>query len=62
MGPEPCPKSYLHTQQPDEYCSWHAWADEMAKTHDQIQCPECGRWAIWVRKKRKTKQEKGTKA
>ncbi|WP_067511781.1 MULTISPECIES: hypothetical protein [Sphingomonadales] len=36
-----------HTAQPDGYIAWHAWAADMAKTHDQRQCTECGLYAIW---------------
>lgn len=45
---QPCaPK---HTLSPFPYLQWMAWAEEMAKTHDQTRCPDCGLWAIWVPK------------
>lgn len=41
----------LHTKdQPYGYLAWHTWAAKMQKTHDQVQCPDCGRWEIWVPK------------
>jgi hypothetical protein len=47
--------SYLcdHTLSPEGYMQWHFWAEEMSKTHQQIQCPSCGLWAIWIKKKKK---------
>jgi hypothetical protein len=39
-----------HTPCPESYLSWHAWAEEMNKTHKQIKCPVCGLYAIWVKK------------
>lgn len=39
-----------HTRQPANYLGWHAWAERMAKTHDQRQCSGCGLWAIWERR------------
>jgi hypothetical protein len=47
-APPPCPRSELHTVgQPESYLGWHAWAEEMGRTHVQERCPGCGRWAIW---------------
>lgn len=43
-----CPNQAEHTPCPDSYISWHTWADEMGQTHHTIQCPGCGRWAIWA--------------
>jgi hypothetical protein len=40
----------LHTWQPDDYVSWHGWAEDKSKTHKQKKCPECGRLAIWIPK------------
>jgi hypothetical protein len=45
-----CPSFKNHTPQPRGYVQWHAWAEEKAKTHYQIRCPECGFFAIWVKK------------
>lgn len=47
---EDCPDVHKHTADPSGYLQWHAWAEKMAKTHDQIRCPTCGFWAIWVPK------------
>jgi predicted RNA-binding Zn-ribbon protein involved in translation (DUF1610 family) len=40
-----------HTSCPTGYVAWHTWAEKKARTHDQYQCPACGRWTIW-RKRR----------
>lgn len=48
---EPCPQRHRHTRCPEGYLDWHAWAERKARTHAQQQCPGCGRWAIW-RKRR----------
>ena len=45
---EHCPDPARHTSEPRGYLHWHAWAEEMAKTHRQERCPRCGFWAIWV--------------
>lgn len=42
-----------HTPCPEGYIQWHAWAREKAKTHKQVRCEECGRYQIWVPKKRR---------
>lgn len=39
-----------HTPCPEDYLSWHEWAEQKTKTHRQIKCPECGRLSIWVLK------------
>lgn len=46
-----CPNFEDHTPQPEGYISWHAWANEMAKTHKQRKCQWCGRYSIWEPKK-----------
>lgn len=46
--------AYLH---PTRYIAHSAWAEEMLKTHDQIQCPGCGLWTIWKPKELFSKQE-----
>jgi hypothetical protein len=43
----------LHTEQPQGYVQWHAWAEEKSKTHKQKVCPECGRLEIWVSKQKR---------
>ena len=41
-----------HTKnvRPVGYIQVHAWAEKKSKRHYQVQCDECGRWAIWKRK------------
>jgi len=51
-GVIPCAMKHLHTPCPEGYLEWHAWAEQMGRTHDQKQCPECGRYAIWEKRKR----------
>ena len=36
-----------HTDSPRGYLQWHAWADEMGRTHTQRQCRGCGLWSVW---------------
>ena len=48
---EDCADVAGHTECPAEYIAWHLWAEEMAKTHRQKQCPTCGLFAIWVPKR-----------
>ena len=43
-----CPNEEAHTAQPAGYLQWYDWAARMAKTHVQIRCPGCDRWAIWI--------------
>jgi hypothetical protein len=45
---ETCPNRDAHTPSPHGYLEWHAWAEEMDKTHVQQECPGCGLMAIWV--------------
>ncbi len=45
-----CPHFEDHTQSPEGYIQWHAWAETMSKTHEQIKCACCGFYAIWVPK------------
>lgn len=45
-----CPNHANHTPGPDGYLDWHTWADKMAQTHEQGQCPECKLWVIWTEK------------
>src|ERR1700756_4418734 len=42
-----------HTPCPEGYLQWHTWAEKKSKTHKAIKCPNCGRYAIWVPKRRK---------
>jgi hypothetical protein len=36
-----------HTESPEGYLQWHAWAERMSVTHVPRQCRGCGLWAIW---------------
>lgn len=47
---EECPQKDKHTESPIELVEWSEWAWEMSKTHEQVECPGCGLWAIWVPK------------
>jgi hypothetical protein len=42
-----CPNAEDHTQSPEGYIQWHAWAKDMAKTHRQRRCSGCGLYVIW---------------
>lgn len=46
-----CIKGAEHTPTPQGYIEMHAWADKKLKTHINTQCPGCGLWAVWVKKK-----------
>ena len=39
-----------HTKRPEGFVAFQEWAEKKAKTHDQIRCPVCGLWAVWVPK------------
>lgn len=41
-----------HTPKPMGYIDLALWMEKKARTHEQMRCPECGRWAIWKRKAR----------
>lgn len=49
-GRSPCPNAAAHTPCPRGFIAWHEWAEAMSRTHRQVQCRGCGRWAIWVPK------------
>ncbi len=38
-----------HTKSPTAYVAWHDWAEKKSKTHEQIKCPNCGLYKVWVR-------------
>lgn len=46
-----CPDIRKHTKCPAGYVAWHDWAEKKAVRHRQVQCPTCGLFAIWKRKK-----------
>jgi hypothetical protein len=43
-----CPVRESHTVSPQGYITWHVWAEQKAKTHRQVKCTGCGRYAIWI--------------
>lgn len=43
-----CPDANQHTPSPSGYVAASEWAEEMARTRDQQQCPGCGLWLIWT--------------
>lgn len=45
-----CELRELHTPNPIGYGAWFDWAETMAETHVQVECPGCGRLAIWAPK------------
>jgi len=48
-----CPNATQHTpDQPTGYLAWQEWAERMSKKHRQKRCPSCGRYQIWVPKRR----------
>lgn len=52
-----CPSFHDHTPCPDGYIQWHAWARRMNRTHKQIRCTGCGRFAIWIPRKKEDSNE-----
>lgn len=40
-------KGRFYRSEPQDYVSWHEWAEKMSKTHHQEECPGCGRLTIW---------------
>jgi hypothetical protein len=49
----PCPNLDQHTPRP-EGIQWYAWAARMSRTHKQVRCAACGRFSIWIPRKRET--------
>ncbi len=48
VDPNPgCRRASLHVPRPEGYVAAWAWAEQMLETHDQHQCPGCGRWLVW---------------
>lgn len=47
---EDCPDAAAHTTSPRGYLAWHEWAEKKQRTHVQVRCQTCGKWAIWVKK------------
>lgn len=49
-------------RQPNSYVDAAEWAEFMAETHVQRQCPGCGLWTIWEpRSNRDARQERTTR-
>lgn len=48
-----CPYIEDHAICPEGYIQWHAWAEQMSKTHQQSKCGGCGRYVIWIPKSTK---------
>lgn len=46
----PCANAAEHTVAPEAYLAWHAWAEGMSQTHQQVRCRRCGLFVIWVPK------------
>ena len=55
-----CPNAANHTKAPMGYLQWHKWAREMMKTHQQIICDGCRRYAIWVPKEQSDMKKDGS--
>lgn len=52
-----CPNNAAHEPWPRGFLSSMAYAEKMLKTHDQSQCPACGKWAIWTPKQSQETEE-----
>lgn len=48
---EPSATECVHTPCPEGYHARYEWAERAMKSHRQVRCPHCGRWAIWLPKK-----------
>lgn len=58
MKKKPTPNPLCeHTPHPKGYMEHYAWAQEMLKTHVQLQCPCCGLYAVWRKKKADNQQD-----
>jgi hypothetical protein len=42
----------LHAESPKGYIEFFNWCDEMNKTHKQIQCPVCGLYEVWIKRRK----------
>jgi hypothetical protein len=55
-----CPNNVFHeahTPHPRGYTAFFDWCKHMSKTHRQVRCPLCGKYAIWERKNTRPKKE-----
>jgi hypothetical protein len=50
MKVDECPDKANHTPCPESYMRFVNWADEKSKTHKQIRCTTCNKFAIWILK------------
>jgi hypothetical protein len=50
LEPEDCPLRAQHTPRPEGFLPYVAWAEAKSRTHRQLRCAGCHRWAIWVPK------------
>lgn len=48
---EDCPAAKAHAKQPSGYVERSNWSERKLKTHEQLQCPTCGFWVIWRRRR-----------
>jgi len=53
---EDCPLVMEHSEEPEGYLQWHAWAAKRIKTHRQIRCKGCSLLVIWVPRKKRPKK------
>ena len=42
-----------HTPCPAGYVQWHEWAEWIDKTHRNVRCTGCDRYAVWVPRRNK---------
>lgn len=52
-----CDPRCVENQQPAGYVAASEWAEFMAETDDQQQCPGCGLWTIWVERTTQAQHE-----
>lgn len=46
---DPCPNLAQHTPSPDNYATWHEWAEAMEEAGAvSEECPGCHHWSIWT--------------
>lgn len=45
-----CRSERIHTPMPEGYLDRAEWAEKKVKTHEQVRCPTCGLWAVWVKR------------
>ncbi len=47
-NPDDCPESANHRTGPINYVDWVEWAEQLAETHEQVMCPGCDLWVVWI--------------